>query len=649
MDLSDFSPSQREVVTVGDGPLSVLAGPGSGKTTVLAGRIAYLVDARGISPTTIMAITFTTAAAATLRQRLAGVLGSAAQELTITTFHALGLRLIKQWGQELGFTCAPAVYGREDARALLRRAASDLGLQIAPESRSRETDPWAMSVAKLASSLDRFRVTTASGASRIPYEDDIDNELLAALTAAYEELLQRNGAVDYPAMLTLPLRLFHSEPRALRVMQDAYRFVMADEFQDTSRAQFKLLENIVDHHRNLAVVGDPKQAIYMWLGADPSMLVEFPRQYPDARVFPLGQNHRSTGVVVALSNALAVPLRTGLESWTANARGPAARLYTATDELDEARFVADEIRHLVDSGHIEHVGQVAVLYRTNAQARLVAIGLRNARIAFRVRADADLFSQPDVRDVVAYLRLVHCPSDGPALSRVINVPPRRLRAIEQALRKRPVPVAELPMWAHKRGGPSARRMVEELLDLLEGLHRDVQGLRPAQVLEVVLGRIPYFEWLETQKDGHTRLKHIENLRSVMESSAAPDLGTWLIDMQLGEFDGPANPGAKSVTLSTIHGAKGAEWPVVFVVGCEDGLLPHGVRSGTRTPTRGEDEERRLAYVAFSRTQVLLYLLHCRARRVTDDAGSGRLEPRQPSRFLLGLPAHLIERVERRAA
>ena len=649
MDLSDFSPSQREVVTAGDGPLSVLAGPGSGKTTVLAGRIAYLVDQRGISPSTIMAITFTTAAAATLRQRLAGVLGSAAQDLTITTFHALGLRLIKQWAHELGFRHVPAVYGRDDARALLRQAAKGMGLEVATGGSTGDVDPWAMSIARLASSLDRYRLSASSGLIASHRDEEIDDELLAPLASAYDELLQDHGAVDYPAMLTLPLQLFEIEPRALRLMQDAYRFVMADEFQDTSRTQFKLLEHIVAHHRNLAVVGDPKQAVFMWLGADPSILADFPRQYPDARVFPLGQNHRSTGVVVALSNALAAPLATGLESWTANALGPSARLYAAIDELDEARFVAAEIRRLVDSGHIDHVGQVAVLYRTNAQARIVASTLRNARVPFRVRADADLFAQAEVRDLVAYLRLAHSPTDGPALSRVINVPPRRLRAIEQALRKRPVPVAELPTWAHKRGGPSIRHAVEGLLHVLEQLHADTQERLPAEVLEMVLERIPYLQWLETQKDAHARLKHVENLRGVLQTSAAPDLGPGLVDMQLGEFDGPADTADSAVTLTTIHSAKGTEWPVVFVLGCEDGLLPHGVRSASRTPTRSEDEERRLAYVAFSRTQVLLYLAYCRARRFSHDGAPGRLEPREPSRFLLGLPAELIERVERRAA
>jgi DNA helicase-2/ATP-dependent DNA helicase PcrA len=650
VDLSDFSPSQREVVTAGEGPLSVLAGPGSGKTTVLAGRIAYLVDARGISPSTIMAITFTTAAAATLRQRLAGVLGAAAQELTITTFHALGLRLIRQWSRELGFVHnVPAVYGRDDTYALLRQAATDFGIEIAPEMRAGDVDPWSVSITKLALALDRFRLASRGDASGLHYDQVVETELLASLSTAYEDLLQCRGAVDYPAMLTLPLRLFQTEPRALQLMQDVYRFVMADEFQDTSPIQFRVLEQIVQHDRNLAVVGDPKQAIFGWIGADPRLLVDFRQQFPDARVFPLDQNHRSTGIVVALSNVLAAPLRTGQRSWTANPRGPAARLYSASDEMDEARFVAREIVHLRDSGHIEHPGQVAVLYRTNAQARTMALELRSARLPFRVRADADLFVQPPVRDLVAYLRLAHCPDDGPALARIINTPPRRLRAIEQALRKRPVPVAELPGWAQKRAGPTGRHAVEDLLVFLEALHRDARALRPAAVLETILERVPYREWLQGQRDGDARLKAVEHLRAVIETSLAPDLGTWLIDMQLGAADGPPEAGARSVTLTTIHGAKGAEWPVVFVVGLEEGLLPHGRRPSTDTSSHAEDEERRLAYVAFSRAQVLLYLVHCRARRMAAGVGSGRLEPRQTSRFLLGLPSELIEHVDGRAA
>ena len=445
-------------------------------------------------------------------------------------------------------------------------------------------------------------------------------------------------------MLTLPLHLFQIEPRALALMQAAYRFVMADEFQDTSLTQFKLLDQIVQVHRNLAVVGDPNQAVYIWTGADPDLLMQFPRQYPEARVFPLEQNHRSTRVVVDLSNALAAPLNTGLKSWTANADGPAARLYEALDESDEARYVAAEIRRLIDGRQVEHPGQVAVLYRTNLQARIVSLHLRAAGLPFYVRSETDLFLQPEVRDLVAYLRLAHCPTDGQALARVIDTPPRRLGTVEQALRRRPVPVTELAAWAHKRAGPAARRAVENFLEFVADLHRDTHGAQPSDVLEAILERTGYRGWLEAEKDGrHKGLQAVDDLRTVIRISATPDLGTWLVDMHLGQVDGPVEARSHAVTLTTIHSAKGAEWPVVFVVGFEEGLLPHGHPAGG--VARVESEERRLAYVALSRTQVLLYLVYCRTRRLPVQGGPGRLAPRQPSRFLLGLPSALIERVD----
>jgi DNA helicase-2/ATP-dependent DNA helicase PcrA len=613
---------------------------------VLAGRIAYLVGQRSVPPASVIAITFTTSAAAALRERLAGVLGNPARELTITTFHAFGLRLIKQWSGELGFgDFVPAVYGRDDARALVREAATDFGLEIAPDNRGRDSDPWAISLARLGHAVDQYRLGSNNPASNVDGWDDIDEELLRPLTAAYEALLQRRCAVDYPAMLTLPLRLFASEPRALRLMQDAYRCAVADEFQDTTRPQFRLLQQVVERHRNLAVVGDPMQSIHGWNGADPRILLDFSRAYPEARIFPLEQNHRSTGVIVAISNALAAPLDDARQSWTTNPAGPPARLYTATDEMDEARFVAREVVRLLESGQVEHPGQVAVLFRTNAQGRPFALSLRAAGVPYRVRADADLFVQPEVRDLVAYLRVAHSPADGSALARIINVPPRRLSMIEQAFRKRPVPVPELAVWAFKRGGPGARRAVEDLLAMLQDLHQSTLESRPAQALDAVLDKTGYAVWLSSQKEGHARLKRVEEFHSVLATSPAPDLGTWLVDMHLGEVESSSADDSQAVALCTIHTAKGNQWPVVFVAGFEDGLIPH-VRRGTigRVDSR-EDEERRLAYVAFSRSQVLLYLVHSQTRRSATADSVPRLEPRRVSRFLASLPPNLLQRVD----
>jgi ATP-dependent DNA helicase UvrD/PcrA len=320
-----------------------------------------------------------------------------------------------------------------------------------------------------------------------------------------------------------------------------------------------LLQHIVERHRNLAVVGDPGQCIHSWNGADPRLLVDFAKEYPEAHIFPLDQNHRSTGVVVALSNAVAAPLSDARESWTTNPPGPVARLYEAKDELDEARFVATEIVRLIDSQQIQHPGEAAVLFRTNVQARPLAVSLRAAGVPFRVRADADLFGAAEVRDLIAYLRLAHSPIDTAALGRVINVPSRRLAAIEQAFRKRPVPVAELASWAHRRGGPHARRTVEEFLEMLNELHQSTLDCRPVAALEMVLERTGYLVWLSSQKEGTSRINRVRDFHEVMTNAHAPDLSTWLIDMHLGDIEGSSAQTSNAVVLSTIHAAKGNEW------------------------------------------------------------------------------------------
>jgi DNA helicase II / ATP-dependent DNA helicase PcrA len=249
-----------------------------------------------------------------------------------------------------------------------------------------------------------------------------------------------------------------------------------------------------------------------------------------------------------------------------------------------------------------------------------------------------------VRHLVAYLRLAHSPTDGAALARVVNVPPRRLAAIEQGFRKRPVPVAELASWAQRRGGPHARRTVEDFLRTLDELHQSTLDCRPVEALEMVLERTSYVSWLSNQKEGQSGIKRVQDLHNVMANSQAPDLATWLIDMHLGDVESSSVQTSNAVVLSTIHAAKGNEWPVVFVVGFEDGLIPHIRPVTVGESHRGEDEERRLAYVAFSRSQVLLYLVHCQARRTQGDGPHGRLEPRLVSRFLASLPPKLLQRV-----
>ncbi|HET6315406.1 MAG TPA: ATP-dependent helicase, partial [Chloroflexota bacterium] len=289
MDLGRFSPQQSAAITAGEGPLSILAGPGSGKTTTLAGRIAYLVGDRAVPPTSILAITFTTAAAAALRRQLQTVLGDSATQVDIRTFHSFGLRVIRAWSEELGFgQTPPAVYGRDDARAVLREAARELGLLVTPEHGSADKrDPWAISISQLDHAVERYRLQHAREAEPATGDDsDVDvlePSVLAELSAAYERRLESYAAVDYPGMLTLPLRLLEANERALVMLQDAYRWILVDEYQDCCRLQASLLERLTWRHLNLTVVGDPFQSIYRFRGADRRLLVEFPNAYSGAQ------------------------------------------------------------------------------------------------------------------------------------------------------------------------------------------------------------------------------------------------------------------------------------------------------------------------------------------------------------------------------
>jgi DNA helicase-2/ATP-dependent DNA helicase PcrA len=642
MNLDQFSPPQRAAITTGEGPLSILAGPGSGKTTTLAARIAYLVSDRGVPSTSVLAITFTTAAAAALRRRLETVLGASASQVDIRTFHSLGLRIVRSWSQELGFGhLPPAVYGREDARAVLREAARELGLAVESDQVvGDDRDAWVLSLAQLERAVERYRLRNADAANEPPSEAEVlDCQTLAELSAVYERRLEARAAVDYPSMLTLPLRLLDRNQRAKRMLQDAYRWVMVDEYQDLCRLQAELLYRLVARHQNVAVVGDPLQSIYRFRGADPRLLTEFPRTFPDARIVVLEQNHRSTRTIVALANALAAPLGGRPPCRTSNPDGPAARLYVADDDVDEARYVAGELARLLAVGELAQPGQAAVLFRTNAQGQAIALALRARGIPARLRAQADLFICPEVRDLLAYLRLVHSPQDGPALARILNTPPRRLRSVEQAFRKRPVPMDELPEWALRRAGKPARVAVENFLALLTDLHGASHSKPPAEALQLVLERTDYANWLASTERGRPHVEHVEALRSLLAASEAPDLATWLADLNLEDAEGTTTDG-RAVPLLTIHSSKGREWPVVFIVGFEEGLLPFGHASWARDEA-ADDEERRLVYVALSRSQVQVYLTWCRSRCRSGGSAGGMRELRQPSRYLRVLPPELI--------
>ncbi|MCC7368807.1 MAG: UvrD-helicase domain-containing protein [Chloroflexi bacterium] len=625
LDLSRLGPEQRRAVLAPDGPLVIVAGPGSGKTTVLAARIAYLILARGVPPTSLLALTFATKAARELRERLVGLLGEQGRRVDVATFHAFGLRIVREWSEELGLGPGPvAVYGADEARVLVRAAAQRCGVDLAERS-----------AAEWAADLARHRLS-----GRSP-----DGEPLRTLARAYEELLHRRGAADYPAMLALPLRLFGERPAALRLVQDAYRHVLVDEFQDVCATQYALLRRIAERHRNLVVVGDPRQALYGWRGADVRLLLRVRTDFPEARTVSLGQNFRSTGRIVALANALGATLGDYGPLWTDNSPGRPAQLVVASDERAEATYVAAEVERLRAEGAIGGLGEVAVLYRTNRQARELAVAFRARRLPYRVRG-GDLLACREVRDAVAYLRLAHNPADGAALARIVNVPPRRLGHLAEHLHVEPAAADRLPHLA--RGyGPAALVRAEALAALIADLHAQSGRLPPARLLDLALERSGYRAWLADQPESAARLDNLAELGALAER-ADGGLGDWLAELELG--DEAADPGPDDgarVAFTTIHGAKGGEWRVAFVVGVEEGLLPYlgpaargvGDRAGGRSADPDDVvAELRVAYVAVTRPRERLYLTCCRERRRGE-----RVEPRRPSRFLRAVPDDLLAR------
>jgi DNA helicase-2/ATP-dependent DNA helicase PcrA len=488
LDLSRLSIEQRHVVLAPDGPLLIIAGPGSGKTMVVAAKIAYLVMWRQVPPATILALAFATKAAWELRVRLHGLLGARGGAVDVSTFHAFGLRIIRHWSEELWLgPGAPAAYGESEARAVLRDVVTTLQIDL---------DRYPLQ--ELSATLQRLRLGSTE-MTKVP-------DPLRCVADAYEETLRRRGAVDYPAMLVLPLRLFSEHPRALRICQDRYRVILCDEFQDICASQYALLRSLAGLHRHVVAVGDPQQTLYGWRGADIRFLDAFRRDFAETRIMNLSQNFRSTRQIVDLANALGASLPASRMLWTDNAFGGAIRFHMAADEQAEAAFVAEEIGRLVAERIIDGPHEVAILYRTHWQALPFTLALQQRGLPYR----------------------------------------------------------------------SARRDVPERADM--------------------------------------------------------DSDSWLTELRLDASPACEADDTEGVRLTTIHRAKGGEWRVVFVVGMEEGLLPHARSVAARSDEQaGLDEERCVAYVAVTRAREYLYLTYCRTRRRGD-----RIELREPSRFLRGL-------------
>jgi len=627
-----LNPEQRAAVEHGDGPLMVLAGAGTGKTRVLVHRIARLVET-GIEPWAILAVTFTNKAAGEMRHRLRGLLGARADAMWIGTFHATCARLLRKHGAAVGLTKSFVIFDDDDQMKLVEKLLKERGLDEQVGARTI---------------LSRFDRAKNRGVDPRAVKTGAFDDVVEQIYPLYQAQLAKENAVDFNDLILKTLDLFKHEETA-RSLRVRFRHVLVDEFQDTNRVQYDLVSKFAEATRNLTVVGDDDQSIYAWRGAEPKNLLEFDRDFPDATVVKLEQNYRSTQMILDAANGVIRHNRDRHEKslWTDHQGGDQIEVYQAGDERGEAYFVAQSIRRLLDEGPASP-SDIAILYRTNAQSRVLEEHLRAARVPAKVVGAVSFFERKEVKDVIGYLRLLGNPSADSAFERIVNVPARgigdatvdRLRAAARAGLPGLLEAARLAARGEVAGlGPAPRKKLQAFVELLDGL-KDViaQGASVAETIIQVVDRSGLRAKLEADESSESR-DRLDNLAELVtiasdfdeESEEPQSIEGFLERIAL---TAPADQAApqEAVVLMTIHIAKGLEWPVVFLTGMEDGLFPSlREREGVNEDAALE-EERRLAYVAITRARHRLVLTHARTRRVW-----GEIRLQGPSRFLDDIP------------
>jgi DNA helicase-2/ATP-dependent DNA helicase PcrA len=618
-------------VTHGDGPLLVLAGAGSGKTRVLTHRIAYLIDVRGVSPYNIMAVTFTNKAAGEMKERVVTLAGKPGEWVTLGTFHAFCARLLRREG-DLFHRANFTIYDTQDQLGLIKQAMDVAGI---PDTRAKP--------AAILGAISDAKNELIGPAAYEP--QNYFQEFVRRAYPVYQDLLARNSALDFDDLIMETVNYLRANSDRLEHYATRYHHVLVDEYQDTNHAQYVLVNMLASRHRNLMVVGDDDQSVYSWRGADIRNILEFERDYPEVREIKLEQNYRSTQNILDAAHGVIVQNfgRKPKRLWTERDAGPLINIFHAYNEEDEASFVADEINRHVARGEWS-AGECAVMYRMNAQSRALEEALIRANLPYLLVGAIRFYERKEIRDVVAYLRLILNPNDGMTLRRVINVPPRKigattLQALQRWSEERRVPL----MTAIERAGEieavgtPAKRTLALFVETLAELRGAAQELTVVQVLDLVLRRVGYREYIQDGSEaGDERWNNILELRTVAQDyDAEPPLEglrSFLENVSLlGETD-EITDARPRVTLMTLHAAKGLEFKAVFLVGMEEGIFPH--RRGLEEPSQME-EERRLCYVGLTRAKEELYLVHAARRTLY---GNTMVNP--PSRFFGDIPSHL---------
>jgi len=638
--LDELNPAQREAVETTEGPLLVLAGAGSGKTRVLTARIAYLIGTCGIAPESILAVTFTNKAAGEMRNRVQKMIGSASEGVWLSTFHSTCVRILRRDIGHLGFSRGFAIYDQKDGLGVVKEALKRQGLD------PKEHDPRSMSWR-----IDQWKNAGVGPAAACDAAMDFEAQRAAEIYTTYQRLLVDSNALDFGDLLLLTTELFERYPEVLAHYRRRWQYVLIDEYQDTNRVQYKLVQQLAGEHRNLCVVGDPDQSIYAWRGADVRNILDFEDDYPETKTVRLEENYRSTQPILKAANGVIAHnvARKEKDLFTEKEGGDAIQIFEAVDDREEAQFVVSQILISArDDGR--SYGQFAIFYRTNAQSRSFEEELLKYDVPYVVVGGVRFYDRAEVKDALAYLRLLINPADGAALRRIVNKPVRgigktTLERAERVSQEHGTPLLEGLRRVAEEGGRTAAK-IQRFLALLEELERDIEGASSADAVGRILDRSGYLAALEKEATPEAEAR-IENLRELL--SAADDFGR---DAMGTDDDGRSeierfldlvalvsdldsyDRKDECVSMMTVHTAKGLEYPVVFVVGLEEGIFPH---SGSMRDERGIEEERRLCYVAMTRAMERLTLTSAQQRLRFGSRTYG-----VASRFLREIPAEVVD-------
>ena len=649
--LADLNPTQREAVAVTEGPVLVVAGAGSGKTRVLTYRIAHLVRDLQLSPYSILAITFTNKAAGEMKQRVGRLVGPVADDMWVSTFHSACVRILRREAPRLGYRSSFSIYDEADSARLIQQCVRDLDL-----------DPKRFPPRSIRAAVSKAKNELIDYETFARNDAGFYHEKVSDVYRLYQQRLLEASALDFDDILTLTVEVFQAFPDVLAHYQERFRYVLVDEYQDTNHAQYVLVKLLAAEHRNVCVVGDGDQSVYGFRGADMRNILEFEKDYPDARVILLEQNYRSSQTILDAANAVITNNRARKPKrlWTDSGPGEPIVTFEAEDEHEEAAFVAEEVGVLEDAG--VRPSSIAVFYRTNAQSRVIEELFVRFGIPYQVIGGPKYYDRREVRDTLAYLRALVNPADQVALKRIINVPKRAIGATSVGHVDRFAEAHGLTFMEALRRADEiaaltsrAQRSVTEFVVLLDHLHeRAAAG--PRQAIEATLDETGYLDWVRSEKTIEAMGRE-ENLKELVSAVAEfEETGPASVGLQQWtELDGLAQlqlflesislvtdvdalEDSEAVTLMTLHNAKGLEFPVVFVTGMEDGVFPHMRSLGD--PDQLE-EERRLCYVGLTRAEDRLYLTRAWSRNLW-----GQNNYNGPSRFLGEIPDSLTTAVKR---